>query len=682
MIVYILSLPFDSLGLRFVGNYPISASYGIMKPGFSSGNVVNIILPLGGFYYIIDVQNPNNVSITDTFKTRGVVRDVIMTYYLTSAVGKAGIELQNGFSYRKTYFSNFPDVKKIKFSLDGSFDDNRLLILDSNKFYFNDFPQYQFIENCYQKDSVIDFDLSSSSSGQPPEDTIIHKVYLLTKNKLFYLEFKSKVAGICESPSNYYTANFNFVNPKSIIYNSNFNIVVVGDGDKIYKFSAPMYNLLGQYTTNGDTVISVKSTSSLIISSHKSGKIRIFNINLNLQNEFQTACSYIRDFFFYNNILYLSCSSENESKFLIYTNFPSNPTLSTNLKLPQFLRKGTYNNGKFFLISKNEIYIIDEQTLKLISKYEGLQNGNSLFFFNSKLFVSDSNNVLIIDISNPSNPSLITTINLGNNFSKDIWVNGNIAYIIGNKLLIYDLDNYQILSTLSFPTTSTEIYLYGQNLYVAGGDSGLLIVDISNINNPTILSNYKLNNAKIEDVVVNNDRAYLAYGDSGLKILDVSNPNNPQLINTLNNLGYVSKLDVKYGYLSIGTSLGLFIYRITDNSLYYYRPNISYFPPISVANLDFCCPPKFALFLKDAGIQIYDLPVVNLSQNQNKAPFVYKNGKVILKEVGKFEIYSINGQKVITVYSNGNNYLKLKKGVYIIIYKNKSYKLIIWLPKP
>ncbi len=142
-------------------------------------------------------------------------------------------------------------------------------------------------------------------------------------------------------------------------------------------------------------------------------------------------------------------------------------------------------------------------------------------------------------------------------------------------------------------------------------------------------------------------------------------------------MGYVSKLDVKYSYLSIGTSLRLFIYRITDNSLYYYKPNISYFPPISVANLDFCCSPKSALFLKDAGIQIYDLPVVNLSQNQNKAPFVYKNGEVILKEIGKFEIYNISGQKVITVYSNGNNHLKLKKGVYIIIYKNKPYKLII-----
>ena len=66
-------------------------------------------------------------------------------------------------------------------------------------------------------------------------------------------------------------------------------------------------------------------------------------------------------------------------------------------------------------------------------------------------------------------------------------------------------------------------------VYVAGGESGLLIIDVSNPQNPVLLGSYGTSGYAYS-VFVSNNIAYVAAWDAGLQIIDVSNPQYPSFL--------------------------------------------------------------------------------------------------------------------------------------------------------
>jgi len=108
-------------------------------------------------------------------------------------------------------------------------------------------------------------------------------------------------------------------------------------------------------------------------------------------------------------------------------------------------------------------------------------------------------------------------------------VHDNIAYIgAGSFLQIYDVsDNSspKLLSICSFTDFVNGIKVIDKYVYVSAYSAGLIIVDISDINNPKIIGNYLTNSSGVE---VAKSKAYL-FGYK-LQIIDVSNPFNPTKI--------------------------------------------------------------------------------------------------------------------------------------------------------
>jgi hypothetical protein len=136
----------------------------------------------------------------------------------------------------------------------------------------------------------------------------------------------------------------------------------------------------------------------------------------------------------------------------------------------------------------------------------------------------------IIDISNPTSPTLKG--NYDTSYAKGVQVVGNYAYVAydGSGLQIIDISNPTSPTLKGNYDTSGNAYgvqVVGNYAYVADGDSGLQIIDISNPTSPTLKGNYDTIYAVGVQVVGN--YAYLADIASGLQIIDISNPTSPTL---------------------------------------------------------------------------------------------------------------------------------------------------------
>ncbi|MFA5828538.1 MAG: hypothetical protein WC841_04260 [Candidatus Shapirobacteria bacterium] len=165
----------------------------------------------------------------------------------------------------------------------------------------------------------------------------------------------------------------------------------------------------------------------------------------------------------------------------------------------------------------------------------------------------------IVDITNPARPietgEYVTNPGLYNGVS----VVNNYAYAVGSAGLdILNISNStspSLVSTLSLGVTALDIYADGKYAYIAANTSGLLVVDISNNTSPAQVGSYNTA-GNANGVFIAGRYAYVADGTSGLHIIDISNPASPSLVTTYDTPGNAYKAYVhgKYAYIADGTS--------------------------------------------------------------------------------------------------------------------------------
>jgi len=138
----------------------------------------------------------------------------------------------------------------------------------------------------------------------------------------------------------------------------------------------------------------------------------------------------------------------------------------------------------------------------------------------------------IIDITNPSNPILKGSYDTSG-FAQGVQVVSNYAYIADQRsgLQIVDITNPTKPTFKGNYDTSGWAYnlqIVGNYAYVAAGGSGLQIIDITNPAKPTLKGNYDTSDS-VFDVQVVGNYAYITDSDSKLQIIDITNPTNPTL---------------------------------------------------------------------------------------------------------------------------------------------------------
>ncbi|MDP8239314.1 MAG: choice-of-anchor D domain-containing protein [Candidatus Hatepunaea meridiana] len=144
--------------------------------------------------------------------------------------------------------------------------------------------------------------------------------------------------------------------------------------------------------------------------------------------------------------------------------------------------------------------------------------------------------------------------------AQGIFVVNDFAYVAdGNSGLrmidVTDPENPDEIGFYNTPGTSRAVFVIGNYAYVADFGSGLRIIDISDPENPEEVGALERWQMYAWDVCVEGDYAYVAdesQGSSALSIIDISDPENPDEISTVETPGNSRGVDVNgnYAYLA------------------------------------------------------------------------------------------------------------------------------------
>ncbi|MFZ4621533.1 MAG: T9SS type A sorting domain-containing protein [Bacteroidota bacterium] len=151
------------------------------------------------------------------------------------------------------------------------------------------------------------------------------------------------------------------------------------------------------------------------------------------------------------------------------------------------------------------------------------------FYSSGKVYVAyGTAGLRIIDVSNPSSVSLLSTADLGGD-SRAVVVSGNYAYVAARDSGVFVVDVTNPASPIKLKTIKTPrargIAISGTKVYVAASDSGMGVIDISTPANPSVIK-YTGSSTYGENVAVNGTIAGLT-DYSRIAFYDVTNPAAP-----------------------------------------------------------------------------------------------------------------------------------------------------------
>ncbi len=175
----------------------------------------------------------------------------------------------------------------------------------------------------------------------------------------------------------------------------------------------------------------------------------------------------------------------------------------------------------------------------LAATYTGFSTSHNIFIDvdNALLYAegTGAEPVRVLDISNPLNPVQISTFGIE---CHDIFARDNMAYIAeGNSgsIGVYDLNtptNPTLLARFPIPASGYvhNCWLSDDNQYLITTEETngktVKLWDISDLNNPTITSQYLGPNGLAHNAFIKGHYAYISHYAAGLRILDISDPNN------------------------------------------------------------------------------------------------------------------------------------------------------------
>ncbi|MCD4745453.1 MAG: carboxypeptidase regulatory-like domain-containing protein, partial [Bacteroidales bacterium] len=210
------------------------------------------------------------------------------------------------------------------------------------------------------------------------------------------------------------------------------------------------------------------------------------------------------------------------------------------------------------------IDVTDPEAPQLAGEYQS--SAKDMYAGNSFVYILDDNILKILDLQDPSNPSLEGSLTLSGDGLR-ICVNNGYAFIAGDgeySLWTADVSNPanpQIISTLTTACNYTrDIFVRDSLLYLVC-DQHFQIVDISDIYNPEIICTYdEVTGAT--GIYIAGNYAYIA--DYNLLKIDISDPEAPLLVESYPIPGCSYNVAVLDNYLYVTTESSFLIFRDDD----------------------------------------------------------------------------------------------------------------------
>ena len=151
-------------------------------------------------------------------------------------------------------------------------------------------------------------------------------------------------------------------------------------------------------------------------------------------------------------------------------------------------------------------------------------NGNYAYF-------TSSNGLYVVNISNPANPQSLGNIsNTSNLILENLDLEDNILAVCAHVdgVILFDISNpaNPVQITTIEVNNAWAVALLDDYAYIASNDE-ILVVDVSDINLPTLLTTIPTGNA-VKDVAIEYGFLYAALGSDGVDIYSLDDPINPQ----------------------------------------------------------------------------------------------------------------------------------------------------------
>ena len=153
------------------------------------------------------------------------------------------------------------------------------------------------------------------------------------------------------------------------------------------------------------------------------------------------------------------------------------------------------------------------------------------------------------------NPQYLDSIRLDGS-ANNLYVEGGLAYVgTSDGFYIIDVSNPTTLSMIGYYNDSVEIdWIYGcvvqnQLAYLANGNDGLFIMNVTNLSNPTKKGELALPSVST-DIKLKDKYAYIPVYSGGIRVVDITDPTAP-----IDASGFVSTASDAYGVAITGNYL-------------------------------------------------------------------------------------------------------------------------------
>lgn len=221
----------------------------------------------------------------------------------------------------------------------------------------------------------------------------------------------------------------------------------------------------------------------------------------------------------------------------------------------------------------------------------------------------------LIDISSRDLPDSLKI--LGNcqttGIPNDVFVKGIYVYIANGEegLSIIDVSNPafpSLVSSISTGNFARKVFVKDNYAYVTGGLGGLDVINVSNSSNLSFAGNYQTS-GHINDIDIIDDYAFVANGEEGLLILDISNPASPSRVASCQTEGFAYDLcakqdvyqDYDFVYL-IDKEKGVLVIDVTDTAKPYILGSVKMTTnPLSVSSFYHS---SYIFLIDDEGMKI------------------------------------------------------------------------------
>jgi len=227
-------------------------------------------------------------------------------------------------------------------------------------------------------------------------------------------------------------------------------------------------------------------------------------------------------------------------------------------------------------------------------------------------YLADRRGLYTLNVTDPSHPSVLGFMDLGENGARKMALEGNYIYLATcSGLVVVNASDPTHLYEVSSLETSEKIrnlVVRERYVYLAEGPAGISIVDASDPLSPTLVGSLDTP-SWARDIAISGHYAYVADDSTGLVVVDISDPTDPRLVATLNTWpdGGSELVDVDENYAYVAHSGCLWVVNVADPA-HPYEEELQCYEPLArdaliVGDYAYVAGGQFG----EEGIKIYDI---------------------------------------------------------------------------